>query len=116
MPLYMNIRHKVEGLTTDAVQQKESFSMAVRKRLFYHEGESTMNISSRQREVLAVLAQREHWFVGELVSALGVSHTAVTKLLVRLERQCLIVRQEDNTDRRYVLVSLTRFGKTKLNG
>lgn len=70
-----------------------------------------MTISPRQREVLIVLSQREQWVASELVPVLGISHVAVSKLLVRLERMGVVKRNVDYEDRRRVLVSPARFGK-----
>lgn len=67
-------------------------------------------ITSRQLEVLAFLARREHWFVGEVASALGVSSAAATKAIARLERKGLVSRSVDMMDRRCVNVRITRAG------
>ncbi|GCE12127.1 MarR family transcriptional regulator [Tengunoibacter tsumagoiensis] len=68
------------------------------------------NITSRQLEVLAFLARREHWLVGEIASALGVSSAAATKAIARLERKGLVTRSVDMMDRRCVNVRITRAG------
>jgi DNA-binding MarR family transcriptional regulator len=73
-----------------------------------------MEISSRQREFLIVLAQREQWSLGEIATAVGVSHVAVTKIVDRLESKGLVKRDVDYADRRRVLVNLTRAGTTIL--
>lgn len=71
---------------------------------------SSTSITSRQLEVLAFLARREHWFVGEVASALGVSSAAATKAIARLERKGLVTRSIDMMDRRCVNVRITRAG------
>lgn len=68
-------------------------------------------ISQRQREVLTVLSQREQWSLGEIAPVLGVSHVAVSKIVVRLQQKGLIHCDKDYHDQRRVLVNLTRFGK-----
>ena len=73
-----------------------------------------MGISSRQREVLTVLSQREQWSLGEIATAVGVSHVAITKIVDRLESKGLVKRDVDYTDRRRVLVNLTRAGTIML--
>src|SRR5438128_11794519 len=73
-----------------------------------------MRISSRQREILTVLSQREQWSLGEIATAVGVSHVAITKIVDRLENKGLVKRDVDYTDRRRVLVNLTRAGTTML--
>jgi DNA-binding MarR family transcriptional regulator len=72
------------------------------------------NVTSRQLEVLAFLAQRERWFVGEVASVLGISSAAATKFLARLERKGLVVRTVDIMDRRCVNVRMTRAGTDAL--
>ncbi len=73
-----------------------------------------MSISSRQHEILIVLSQREQWSLGEIASAVGVSHVAITKMVDRLEHKGLVKRDVDYNDRRRVLVNLTRAGTTML--
>ena len=71
---------------------------------------SSGNITTRQLEVLSYLARREHWSVGEVASALGVSSAAATKAIARLERKGLVTRSIDIMDRRCVNVRITRAG------
>jgi DNA-binding MarR family transcriptional regulator len=73
-----------------------------------------MSISSRQHEILIVLSQREQWSLGEIATAVGVSHVAITKMVDRLEHKGLVKRDVDYNDRRRVLVNLTRAGTTML--
>src|SRR5437588_7416544 len=73
-----------------------------------------MSISSRQREILIVLSQREQWSLGEIATAVGVSHVSITKIVDRLEHKGLVKRDVDYHDRRRVLVNLTRAGITML--
>ena len=67
-------------------------------------------MTARQREVLTLLSNSDHWSVGQIASALGVSSAAATKAIVRLERKGLVKRSENTIDRRRVDVSLTRIG------
>ncbi len=46
----------------------------------------------------------------ELVDALGLDHSTVTKMLQRLERSGVVERRQSEDDRRVVLVSLTDEG------
>ncbi|GCE16945.1 hypothetical protein KDK_07450 [Dictyobacter kobayashii] len=71
---------------------------------------TSTSVTSRQLEVLAFLARREHWLVGEVASALGVSSAAATKAIARLERKGLVTRSVDMMDRRCVNVRITRAG------
>jgi DNA-binding MarR family transcriptional regulator len=71
---------------------------------------SSAAITMRQLEILAVVAQQEHWFIGEIASKLGISSAAATKAIARLERKGLVTRSIDRMDRRCVKVSLTRAG------
>ncbi len=70
----------------------------------------SLNVTPRQLEVLAFLARRDHWSVGEVTNALKVSSAAATKAIVRLERKGLVTRAIDLMDRRCVNVSVTRAG------
>ena len=58
----------------------------------------------------SILSRREHWSVGELASALGVSSAAATKAIARLQRKDLVRRSENIVDRRSVDVSITPRG------
>jgi DNA-binding MarR family transcriptional regulator len=71
-------------------------------------------VTPRQIEVLTFLAGRDHWSVGEVAAALGVSSAAATKAIVRLERKGMVTRSVDMMDRRCVNVRLTRFGAETL--
>lgn len=71
---------------------------------------SSTSITPRQLEVLSYLSRREHWSVGEVASALGVSSAAATKAIARLERKGLVTRAVDIMDRRCVNVRITRAG------
>jgi len=72
------------------------------------------SITPRQLEVLGYLAKREHWSVGEVASALGISSAAATKAVARLERKGLVTRTIDVMDRRCVNVRITRVGSDAL--
>jgi DNA-binding MarR family transcriptional regulator len=75
---------------------------------------TSTTISSRQFEVLAFLARREHWLVGQVATELGVSSAAATKAIARLERKGLVTRSVDMMDRRCVNVRITRAGSEVL--
>ncbi len=70
----------------------------------------SLSVTPRQLEVLAFLARRDHWSVGEVADALKVSSAAATKAIARLERKGLVTRAIDLVDRRCVNVSVTRTG------
>ena len=72
--------------------------------------ESISSITPRQLEVLTFLARRDHWSVGEVATAMGVSSAAATKAIARLERKGLVTRSIDMMDRRCVNVRITRSG------
>lgn len=69
-----------------------------------------LGVTPRQVEVLHFLARRDHWSVGGVATALGVSSAAATKAIVRLERKGLVTRTVDMMDRRCVIVRITRTG------
>jgi DNA-binding MarR family transcriptional regulator len=75
---------------------------------------TSTTISPRQLEVLAFLARREHWSVGQIAAELGVSSAAATKAIARLERKGLVTRSTDMMDRRCVNVRITRAGSDAL--
>jgi MarR family transcriptional regulator, organic hydroperoxide resistance regulator len=56
------------------------------------------------------LAEGERRSQQELVDALGIDHSTVTKMLQRLERAGVVARQQSADDRRVVLVHLTEEG------
>lgn len=72
-------------------------------------------ITPRQLEILTILSRRDHWSVGELASALGVSSAAATKAIARLQRKGLVRRSENALDRRSVDVSITRSGSETIH-
>jgi DNA-binding MarR family transcriptional regulator len=76
----------------------------------YSSQRSYSTLTSRQIEVLALLAQQDHWSVGEVAAALSVSSAAATKAIARLEKKGLVTRSADMLDRRCVNVRVTRAG------
>lgn len=64
-------------------------------------------LTLRQREVLTLLSGRQHWSIGEIATALGVSAPAATKAIIRLESKGFVSRSENEMDRRRVDVRLT---------
>lgn len=64
--------------------------------------------------VLAALAVRDAWTVGELAEVCLARQPTISKMLDRLERQDLIVRRADPADARRVLVSLTTTGRARI--
>ena len=63
-----------------------------------------------QELLLLQLAEGERRSQQELVDALGIDHSTVTKMLQRLERAGVVARQQSANDRRVVLVHLTEEG------
>jgi MarR family transcriptional regulator, organic hydroperoxide resistance regulator len=63
-----------------------------------------------QELLLLQLAEGERRSQQELVDALGIDHSTVTKMLQRLERAGVVARQQSTDDRRVVLVRLTEDG------
>ncbi|MGO9782346.1 MAG: MarR family winged helix-turn-helix transcriptional regulator [Streptosporangiaceae bacterium] len=63
-----------------------------------------------QELLLLQLAEGERRSQRELVDALGIDHSTVTKMLQRLERAGVVARQQSANDRRVVLVQLTEEG------
>ncbi len=73
------------------------------------------SVTPRQIEVLTFLAKQDHWSVGAVAVALGVSSAAATKAIARLERKGLVTRSVDMMDRRCVNVHITRAGNDALH-
>lgn len=73
------------------------------------------SVTPRQIEVLTFLAKQDHWSVGAVASALGVSSAAATKAIARLERKGLVTRTVDMMDRRCVNVRITHTGNDALH-
>ena len=63
-----------------------------------------------QELLLLQLAEGERRSQQELVDALSIDHSTVTKMLQRLERAGVVARQQSADDRRVVLVHLTEEG------
>ena len=66
-----------------------------------------------QELLLMQLAEGERRSQQELVDALGIDHSTVTKMLQRLERAGVVARQQSADDRRVVLVHLTEEGRVR---
>ena len=60
--------------------------------------------------LLLQLAEGKRRSQQELVDALGIDHSTVTKMLQRLQRAGVVARQQSADDRRVVLVHLTQEG------
>jgi DNA-binding MarR family transcriptional regulator len=69
----------------------------------------------RQQELLRHLSRNNGRTVGQISNLLGISSTATTKLVDRLERKQLVTRITDKMDRRRVLIHLTPLGLSSAN-
>jgi MarR family transcriptional regulator, organic hydroperoxide resistance regulator len=70
-----------------------------------------LGLTASELNVLAVLADGQVRSVGEIAAASGTRPTTLTTVLDRLERSGRVGRDVDFTDRRSVLVKLTRDGR-----
>ncbi len=64
--------------------------------------------------ILAALAVREQWTVGELADVCLAKQPTISKMLDRLGSQGFLIRQADPADARRVLVSLTDSGRARI--
>ena len=67
-------------------------------------------VTSRQVEVLTMLSRSTFCSLGEIVSSLGVSYAAASKMISRLESKGLVSRSINEMDRRATDVCLTQRG------
>jgi DNA-binding MarR family transcriptional regulator len=67
-------------------------------------------VTSRQHEVLLLLSRSASCSIGEIVSTLGISYAAATKMIDRLADKGLVQRSTNEMDRRFTDVSLTPAG------
>jgi DNA-binding MarR family transcriptional regulator len=64
-----------------------------------------------QELLLMQLWERDGRSQTDLVTSLGLDPSTVTKMLQRMEKSGWIVRTKDTTDRRVVIISLTKSGR-----
>jgi len=72
--------------------------------------QKSSTVTSRQIEVLTVLSRSTSCSLGEIVSALGVSYAAASKMINRLEDKGLVTRSINEMDRRSTDIHLTQKG------
>ena len=80
---------------------------------FSEEAAESVGLTPRQHQALLTIKGfpgREHVTNGELAERLQIKHHSVVGLVNRLEAQGLIVREQGDSDRREVYVSLTERG------
>lgn len=77
--------------------------------------EKPVKLTRHQRALLQLLSQHEEVTIGELASLLGVTSVAATKNVHRLEQKRLVMRVEDERDRRRTLIILTATGQDIVN-
>ncbi len=68
-------------------------------------------VSLMQWRALVVISAGERLSLNEVAAAVGVHPSTATRLSDRLIAQGLLLRQQDPTDHRYVVLSLTRKGQ-----
>jgi DNA-binding MarR family transcriptional regulator len=91
-----------------------AFRYALRRfQRFSDEAAEAVGLTPRQHQALLAIKGfpgREHVTNGELAERLQVKHHSVVGLVNRLEAQGLIVREQGDSDRREVYVTLTERG------
>lgn len=68
-------------------------------------------LSPAQFGLLRIIAEKEIWTSSELAQAMGVTMSAITGLVDKLERLDFIIRARDALDRRVIHISLTVKGR-----
>jgi DNA-binding MarR family transcriptional regulator len=95
-----------------------AFRYALRRfQRFSEEAAEAVGLTPRQHQALLAIKGfpgREHVTNGELAERLQVKHHSVVGLVNRLEAQGLIVREQGDSDRREVYVTLTERGSELL--
>lgn len=70
-----------------------------------------LGLTGSEQNVLAAMTDGQVRTVGELAEATGTKPSTLTSVLDRLEHKRLLGRDVDYSDRRLVLISLTRAGR-----
>lgn len=70
-----------------------------------------IQISAGQSGVLFLLKQKNHLKMSELSRLLGIDNSAITRVIDRLEKNKLVKREMNPTDRRQYLIGITEKGK-----
>lgn len=73
--------------------------------------EKSVSLTRHQRVLLQLLSQHQGVTIGELASLLDVTSVAATKNIHRLVQKRLVIRVEDERDRRRTLIVLTDIGQ-----
>jgi DNA-binding MarR family transcriptional regulator len=105
-------------LSKKEYESLSAFRYALRRFLrFSEEAAEAVGLTPRQHQALLAIKGfpgREHVTNGELAERLQVRHHSVVGLVNRLEAQGLIVREQGDSDRREVYVTLTERGSELL--
>ncbi len=73
--------------------------------------EKNIQISAGQSGVLFMLRQEKNLKMSELSKLLQIDNSAITRLIDRLEKNEMVKREMNPTDRRQYLISITEKGK-----
>lgn len=74
--------------------------------------EKSLRLTQHQKSLLYLLSQHQEVTIGELASLLGVTSVAATKNIHGLEQKRLVIRLEDERDRRRTLIVLADAGQS----
>jgi DNA-binding MarR family transcriptional regulator len=86
-----------------------AYQLSEMKRMVMDRQKSS-TVTSRQIEVLTMLSRSTFCSLGEIVSALGVSYAAASKMINRLESKGLVTRSINEMDRRSTDIRITQKG------
>jgi DNA-binding MarR family transcriptional regulator len=87
------------------------FRLSRKNRAMVGEALRPLGLFPGQELLLLQLSNGDCRSQADLVDALGLDHSTVTKMLQRLERTGVVERRQSEEDRRVVLVSLTETGR-----
>lgn len=75
-------------------------------------GEPELNMAPGQQRVLTVLSRHGSMPQSDILEEMGLARATLSELLTRLEEKGLVERTRSKADRRAIVVSLTKKGKT----
>ena len=75
-------------------------------------GEPELKMAPGQQRVLTILSRHDSMSQRDLLEEMGLARATLSELLTRLEEKGLIERVRSKADRRVIIISLTKKGKT----
>lgn len=105
---------KQKPLSKTEYEALSNFRYALRKFLkFSKDTAESVGLTARQHQALLAIrgfAGRESITNGELAERLHIKHHSAVGLINRMEAQNLLVREQSDTDKREIFITLTKHG------